>query len=45
MDNLLDDDTGLVSFCLEPESNEKSNNVSDKSSEGDKNKESDKRYI
>ena len=43
MDDLLDDDTGLVGFCLVPESDESSKDVSDASSEEDKGKESDKR--
>ena len=42
MDGLLDDVTGLVGFCLVPESDESYDNVSDESSEDKEDKESDK---
>ena len=45
MDNLLPDDTGLVGFCLVPESDESSDDVSDESSEDDEDEESDKFLI
>ena len=38
MYDLLDDITGLVGFCLVPESYESSENVSNKSSEGNEDK-------
>ena len=41
MDDLLDDVTGLVGFCLVPESGDSSENVSDNSSEDDEDEESD----
>ena len=41
MDGLLDDVTGLVDFCLVPESDESSDGVSKESSEDDKGEESD----
>ena len=40
--DLLDDANSLVGFCLVPESDESSDNVSDKSSEDDEDEESDK---
>ena len=42
MDYLLYDITGLVDFCLAPESDESSDDVSNKSSEKNKDKEPDK---
>ena len=42
MDALLDDDTGLVGFCLVPESDKSSEDVFNKSSEEDEDEESDK---
>ena len=45
MDDLLDDITGLVGFCLVPESDESSEYVSNESSEEDEDKESDKMPI
>ena len=45
MDDLLDEDTGLVGFCLVPESDESPENVSDKSFEDKEDDESDERYI
>ena len=38
VDDLLDEDTGLVGFSLVPESDESSDNVSDESSEDDEKK-------
>ena len=46
VDDLLDDVTGLVGFCLVPESDELSENVSNESFEDDEDEESDKsQYI
>ena len=42
MDDLLDDVTGLVGFCLVPESDDSSDNVSNESSKEDEEEESDK---
>ena len=42
MDDLLDDDTGLVGFCLVPESYESSDDISYESSEDDEDEELDK---
>ena len=42
MNDLLYEFTGLVGFCLVPESDESSDNVSNESSEDDEDKESDK---
>ena len=41
MDDLLDDVTGLVGFCLVPESDDSSDNISNDSSEDDEDAESD----
>ena len=41
MYDLLDDVTGLVGFCLGPESDESSDYVSNESSEDDEDEESD----
>ena len=41
MDYLLDDNTGLVGFCLVPELDESSNYVSNESNEDEKDEESD----
>ena len=41
MNDLLDDITVLVGFCLVPESDESSDDVSDESSEDDEDEESD----
>ena len=41
MYDLLDNDTGLVGFCLVPNSYESSENVSDESSEDNEDEESD----
>ena len=41
MDDLFDDVTGVVGFCLVPESDESSDNVSNKSYEDDEDEESD----
>ena len=41
MDGLLDDNTDLVVFCLAPESDDSSKDVSDKSSGDDEDEESD----
>ena len=41
MDYLFDDVTGLVDFCLVPESDESSDDVSNESYEDDEDKESD----
>ena len=45
MDDLLDEVTGLVGFCLVLESDELTYDVSDESSEDDEDKESDKTSI
>ena len=41
MDDLLDDVSGLVGFCLVPESDESFDDVSDESSEDNEDEESD----
>ena len=43
MDDLLDEDTGLVGFCLVPESDDSSDDVYDGSSEYKEDEESDER--
>ena len=45
MDYLLDDNTGLVGFCLVPDSDESSNDVSEDSFEENEGEESDEILI